>query len=747
VSGALDGVRVIDFGQYLAGPLAAMLLADQGAEVVRVDPPGGPRWDTPINAVLLRGRRPVILDLHEPTDRDRAASLVASADVVIENFRPGVMERLGLGPRACLERAPQVVYCSMPGFGHDDPRAGVAAWEGVVMAAGGGYSTQVSAALIPGFDAQPSAPRFSPLPLASVFGAMEAAMAITAALIARDRDGVGQWVEVPLVDALFEASGLRAMSYERNGPQMTDFGSGFYRCADGRWLTFIATWFRHLEWFLDAAGCHGWIDEGVVDFDRLWSDPATVAELHQRMVDLFATRPAAEWERLGRDHGCTIGMLRSTSEWMQEPHAVLSGTLVDTTDPVLGAVRGPGLAVRLSTGPDGPAPPRRAPGSDTDAVLGAPDDRPRRAGPTPSPKPPLDGIRVIDHTRVVAGPTAAKLLGQLGADVIKIDEDPKLSRSASEQPSFHEHLNRAKRSLILDLKDAADRRRFSQLVAGCDVIVENFTIGTAERLGIDEASVRAMAPDVVFLYLNTYGLDGPWAAYRGFAELANITTGITERTCADDDLVSGMSAAMDFPRWPFTDYAAGVLGAFGALLGLFHRGRTGVGPRVETSLVRATALQQILYVLDHAGPCPPEPRGASATGWSPLQRLFATADGWVFVGATPQQVAPAVAALGAPTAELADAIRSRSTVECLAALASVGVGGHEVLSLAELMAPGGHADRRGLRLEDHSEHHGTVVMAGPVVRLQRTPMRPGAYPGPFGSDAEAILSEIERRER
>jgi len=223
------------------------------------------------------------------------------------------MHRLGVGPATCLALAPRLVYCSLPGFGAEDARAEYAAWEGVVMAAGGGYSTEVSAALIPGFDGGPTAPRFSPLPLASVFGAMEAAMAITAALIARERDGVGQRVEVPLFDALFEASGLRAMSYERNAPTMTDFGSGFYRCADGRWLTFIASWFRHLEWFVDAAGCHAWIDDGVVDFDRLWADPATVAELHERMIKLFATRPAREWEQLGRDHGCTIGMLCSTA--------------------------------------------------------------------------------------------------------------------------------------------------------------------------------------------------------------------------------------------------------------------------------------------------------------------------------------------------------------------------------------------------------------------------------------------------
>ena len=96
MAGALDGIRVIDFGQYLAGPLAALLLADQGAEVIRVDPPGGPRWRHPANAVLQRGKRSIVLDLKSPNDLAIARNLVASADVVIENFRPGVMDRLGL---------------------------------------------------------------------------------------------------------------------------------------------------------------------------------------------------------------------------------------------------------------------------------------------------------------------------------------------------------------------------------------------------------------------------------------------------------------------------------------------------------------------------------------------------------------------------------------------------------------------------------------------------------------------------
>ena len=108
----LEGLRVIDFGQYIAGPMAAMLLGDQGADVIRIDPPGGPRWNTPANATWNRNKRSIVLDLKNDADRETARQLIAGADVVIENFRPGVMDRLGLGAAAmtATDVNPRLVY-------------------------------------------------------------------------------------------------------------------------------------------------------------------------------------------------------------------------------------------------------------------------------------------------------------------------------------------------------------------------------------------------------------------------------------------------------------------------------------------------------------------------------------------------------------------------------------------------------------------------------------------------------------
>lgn len=137
--GALEGIRVLDCGQYLAGPLVAMMLADQGADVIRIDPPGGPLWSHPANAILQRGKRSLMLNLKSPADAAEALRLAQNADILIENFRPGVMARLGLGVEALLASHRRLIYCSLPGFASDDPQAKVRAFEGVIGAAAGLY--------------------------------------------------------------------------------------------------------------------------------------------------------------------------------------------------------------------------------------------------------------------------------------------------------------------------------------------------------------------------------------------------------------------------------------------------------------------------------------------------------------------------------------------------------------------------------------------------------------------------------
>ena len=242
-TGPLKGIRVIDFGQYIAGPAAAMILADYGADVIHIDPPGGPRWnDYDANAVLMRGKRNISLDLKDPEDKETALKLIDTADIVIENFRPGVMDRLGLGWEVCSRRDPQLIYCSLPGFSKaDKKRSALQGWEGIVSADGGLYNGRdpVNGEWI----------RFDALPLASLFAAVIACHSIMAALIVREKSGVGQYVESSLYDACFEVDSTRGV--DKQVPMLPggltrpkDMANGSlitrmmikYPCKDGRYI-------------------------------------------------------------------------------------------------------------------------------------------------------------------------------------------------------------------------------------------------------------------------------------------------------------------------------------------------------------------------------------------------------------------------------------------------------------------------------------------------------------------------------
>ena len=206
--GALNGLRVIEFGQYMAGPMAAMLLGDHGADVIRIDPPGGPRWDTPANATWNRNKRSIVLNLKKRNDRKIAKDLIASADILVENFRPGVMDRLGLGHEKMMKANRRLIYCSLPGFGSDDPRANVRAWEGVVGAATSTYK--------PNPDAGTGRPIYTAIPFGSAYAAFLTAVSVAFALTARSRSGTGQRIEMPLFDATFTAMGARGMKVHRH---------------------------------------------------------------------------------------------------------------------------------------------------------------------------------------------------------------------------------------------------------------------------------------------------------------------------------------------------------------------------------------------------------------------------------------------------------------------------------------------------------------------------------------------------
>ena len=736
MAGALEGIRVIDLGQYIAGPLAGMLLADQGADVIRVEPPGGPRLDTPANRTWNRGKRSIMLDLAREGDLKVARELVATADVVVENFRPGALSRFGLDAETLTASHPRLIYCSMPGFASDDPRAGTPAWEGVVEAATAVFRTPGAAAV--------DRPVYTAVPVASCYAAIQGVVSIAMALVARERSGFGQRVEVPLFDAVFAPMGGRAMIvHEPRPPQERGGGlwNGPFQCKDGRWVYFSGIGNTNFREFIESAGITSWDAEGLTDRARLGRDADLAAEQSARMRALFETRTAQEWEDLIAAAGSEGAVCRTSAEWLEHPHAHSSQAIVELIDPVLGRMLQPGINPRLHGTPGEIRAAAPLPGGDRAAIL-AELATPRPTLPVTAAgevlRAALQGVKVLDLCIVLAGPTAGRTLGEFGADVIKID-DPRRTLVI-----YHTEINRAKRSILIDLKNPAGLEVFWKLVEDADVVVQNYRDGSVDALGIGYEQVRRRRPDIIYASLNAYGHEGPWAGRPGHEQFAQAASGMQERY--------GGSGTPVVQPYPVNDFGTGFLGAYAIALALLHRKRTGQGQHVDTSLVYTAGTLQSLFLHDFEGKQWNEPRGQDALGSSPLNRAYRAADGWFFL-AVPRTRRAALDAVdgmvgvgglvgGALEAQLEATFPARPVGSWVSALNAAGLGAHRVVFDMRELLNDKWAVRHGLSITREHDGWGPITTTGPTTRLSRTPVVPGRPAPRPGSDTLSILEEI-----
>lgn len=738
MSRVLDGIRVVDFGQYLAGPLAAMMLADQGADVIRVDPPGGPRWKHPSNAVLQRGKRSIVLDLKQADDLETARRLAGHADIVIENFRPGVMERLGLGAEALTAANSRLIYCSIPGFAAADPRSGLPGWEGIIEAATGVYTPRV-----PGGQET----IFSAIPLASNFAAFVAANSIIAALIARERCGLGQRVEVPLYNAMFDAIGGQGQKPNptSDASPALPLGGTQYQCADGRWIHLFPSVLapRHFQWFSERFLPAEWAAEGLLDPVRLQVGTKLSAELRRRMTDVFKLRPAKEWEAEINAIGVPASVCQTTAEWLRDEHAIATKSVLPIDDIEFGATMQAGFPVTLSKTPADVTRSRHALDADRDSILAELDRldterSPLPAAPEPGLKSALQGHRIIDTTQILAGPTAAKVLAEFGAEVIKIN-NPKGGPIRG-----HLYVNSGKKSILLDIGSQRGQEVLWRLVEGSSAFLQNFRRGTAERMGLGETDVRAHQPDIVYSSVSAYGYDGPRGADRGWESLGQAPTGMQERYGGD-----GQPQGQ---RYQVCDYGTGMLSAFAILLGLLHRTRTGEGQHVQASLSQTGTYHQIPFMLDYEGRTWDEPRGREALGFAPFDRLYRATDRWLYLAAPHAADIPRLSAVkglkpidfsSAADAEraLVERFSTATADEWVERLNAAGIAAHVVLHVEETMEDPA-AKAAGLSvLRDHVGI-GVVRSPGHAPNLSLTPAITTAPASLPGWDYREVLAAI-----
>ncbi len=713
-------------------------------DVVKIDPPGGPRYSTEANATWNRGKRSITLDLTDESDRATAAKLAYRADVVIENFRPGVMERLGLGEAELRAHNRRLIYNAMPGFGREDARTALPAWEGTILAAVDAFRPPTDyRSMVQQLHRRPSErdgePVFTAEPIASIYAAMLSATGIASALRVREATGDGQRVEVPLFDAALQTVGIYGMARlpfrPTYGPAMNPWDHQ-YRCADDRWIHIVCTHTPHAEQLAEVMDRADLIERGLTE--RNLPDSGAHHELILTLNDVFASRPAEEWEQLLIEHELPGAMCRSAAEWLTHPQATEGDLLVGVDDPVLGPTMQPGPVVQLSEArviPTG-AHPTDGDRTEIEAELAQEPEKIDR-GPTTLISPvegPLHGVRVLDLGLALSGPTCGRTLAELGADVIKID-NPKRGGVL-----YHYDINRGKRTILLDLESDQGNDVFWELVQTADVVIENFRPGVAEDLAIDYELVAKERPDIIYVSITAYGEEGPWAELPGYDESTQALTGMQVR-------YGGAEQPAVWPYGEVDDYATGHAAAFGVVLALLQREQTGRGQRITADLTRTAGLLQSAHLIDHGAKTWDEPSGPEARGLGPLQRLYPCNDGWIFVGVgRPEELEPVLGDAVEPDeleARLAEWCLERSAADAVEHLVKHGAGAHELAWLNDVLSDP-VVVRRGLSVVREHEPLGLLRTTGPGPWLSRSPVVPGAPAPPPGSDAASILADVER---
>lgn len=357
--GPLVGLRVVELAGIGPGPHAAMLLADLGADVVRVErPAGGLQLAPNEHDQLLRNRRSIMLDLKDPTDREMLLALAQQADVLIEGLRPGVTERLGIGPADCRARNPRLIYARMTGWGQDGPLAGRAGHDITYIAISGVLNAIGSA------EGKP----VPPLNLVGDFGggSMFLVLGVLAALWERERSGTGQVIDAAMVDGVSALAqmfwSMRACGLwtDQRGANLLDSGVPYYDtyvCSDGQYVAVGALEPQFYAALLDGLGL---TDAGLPDR----SDPTGWPVLRQRFAQTFASRTRDEWMAVFEGTDACVAPVLSFAEVPAHPHIAARGTII-----TVGGVPQAAPAPRFSrTVPDIPTPPPQ-PGADTAAVL------------------------------------------------------------------------------------------------------------------------------------------------------------------------------------------------------------------------------------------------------------------------------------------------------------------------------------------------------------------------------------------
>jgi crotonobetainyl-CoA:carnitine CoA-transferase CaiB-like acyl-CoA transferase len=629
-AGPYHDLRVLDASTGAAGAMAAMFLADYGADVVKIEPvqtgplDGDPGW--------LCWDRNKVLTSFDPAGRHgrrELRRLLAATDVAVFDRVPGQLEADGWDGATLTAAHPNMVHAWLPPYGTTGRWSQLPGDPLLLAAAAGVCDYQQALTDVPVAPVVPT--------LTYAHGAL-GATAIAAALLERLRSGQGQAVTVT---GLHAVAAMHSSVMSRAPGQIIPRRKGglgipnyrVYRCRDGQWL-YLGTLIQ--PFFLTALEVLGLLEVMVLpgidgDFTNVMN-PEFNEQVGARLEQRFAERDRADWLHALDAAGVPNAPVCSRAEWFDSETVAVNGLRVGLDHKKLGRVDLPGLPVSLSATPG--------------AIRHLPDDDHRfssgdlwneeRAEPVRPPAPAtegdeapgfpraLEGLRVVDASSFIAGTFGPALLADYGADVLKV-EPPEGDPYRIFALGFLA-VNQGKRGVQLDLKDPSDRRAYLELVARADVVVDNLRPATATRLGIASTDLHATNPRLVHCSVSAFGTKGSWAPRRGFDPLVQALSGLLHAQGGDD---IPMIATM-----PVHDIGGGTVAAFGTLAALYAREHTGQGQVVQTSLAGVSVMLQSGELVSYRGRPPSPIGGRDFAGPRAGYRLYECQNGWICVAAS-----------------------------------------------------------------------------------------------------------------
>jgi len=623
MASAFDGVTVLDLTQGMGGALASTFLCDNGAKVLRAPGPDG----DPGYRVLTRGSDQVDLD---PRDSEAFHGLIQKADVLLESFAPSSPSQflVDYGTLSAINR--RLVQCSITAYGMKGPLKDEPPIDDLVMARMGILEDQPS--FRPG-------PVHVIHPLPSVGAGLLAAMGTVAALYQREKTGLGVKVETSLMAGMLVfapriyGENLSSASHAIKTSTQPSGGGPFYslhQCADGEWIHVACIHGAFVKQAAAAMGISHILDEPKYNDGRNLQSEEIRKELFGIVAEAIATKPYKVWEAIFEEADVPYGKACTTDEAMDNPQVHSNGMVVEIDHPRLGRMSQMGLPITLS---ETPGRARAVADRDVanasfdfpDAPISGSSSEPAADATLPH-TPPLSGVRILEITNVIAGPTAGKLLADLGADIVKLEPlGGEISREIARD--YFYFLNANKRGLSVDTRAPQGREAIQRLAAGVDVVLANTRPGAVERMGVDRKSLSKSNPGLIQAHVTAFGPSGPYAHRPGLDPLSQALMGLGQAQGGTDN------PPVYLGRLAITDFAAGAMATLGTVIALFVRERTGVSQRVDTCLLNSGIVVSAEEFTRYEGKPPRRLADKGQHGLSALHRLYETKDGWLYLAA------------------------------------------------------------------------------------------------------------------